>query len=92
MIAFGLQHLLNTELESQRFFFYFSKTIPPLWLSSKESSCNARDAAGAASSIPGSRRFPGKENSNLLQYSCLENPPDRGGWWATVYEVAKSWT
>ena len=33
-----------------------------------------------------------KENGNPLQYSCLENPIDRGAWWATVHGVAKSWT
>ena len=42
-------------------------------------------------SIPGSGRSPGKGNGNLLQYSRLENPMDRGVWWATVHEVAKSW-
>ena len=31
-------------------------------------------------------------NGNPLQYPCPENPMDRGGWWATVYGVAKSWT
>ena len=34
-------------------------------------------------SIPGSGRFPGGEHGNALQYSCLENPMDRGAWWAT---------
>ena len=43
-------------------------------------------------SIPGSGRSPGEGNGNLLQYSCLENPMDRGAWWATVHGVAKSWT
>ena len=33
--------------------------------------------------IPGSGRFPGDGNGNLLQYSCLENPMDTGAWWAT---------
>ena len=33
---------------------------------------------------------PGEGNGNPLQYSCLENPMDRGAWWATVHEVAKS--
>ena len=33
-----------------------------------------------------------KENGNPLQYSCLENPRDRGAWWAAVYGVAQSWT
>ena len=43
-------------------------------------------------SIPGSGRSPGVENGNLLQYSSLENPMDRGAWWATVHRVVKSWT
>ena len=43
-------------------------------------------------SIPGSGRSPGEGNGNPLQYSCLENPMDRGAWWATVHRVAKSWT
>ena len=38
--------------------------------------------------IPGSGRFLGVVNGNLLQYSCLENPMDRG-WWATAHGVAK---
>ena len=40
----------------------------------------------------GSGRFPGGEHDNPLQYSCLENPMDRGAWWATVHKVAESWT
>ena len=43
-------------------------------------------------SIPGSGRSPGGGSGNPLQYSCLENPMDRGPWWATVHGVAKSWT
>ena len=42
--------------------------------------------------IPGSRRFPGGGHGNPLQYSSLENPMDRGDWWAAVYRVAKSRT
>ena len=42
-------------------------------------------------SIPGSERSPGEGNGNLLQYSCLGNPMDRGAWWATVGGVAKEW-
>ena len=41
---------------------------------------------------PWVRRVPWKGNGNPLQYSCLENPMDRGAWWAIVYGVAKSWT
>ena len=43
-------------------------------------------------SVPGSGRFPGVGNDNLLQYSCLDNFIDRGGWQATVWSLAKSWT
>ena len=42
------------------------------------------------SSIPGLERSPVGGNGNLLQYSCLENPMDRGAWWATVHGVAES--
>ena len=45
--------------------------------------------AGDPGSIPGPRRSPGEENGNPLQYSHLENPMDRGAWWATVCGVAK---
>ena len=48
--------------------------------------------AGDMGSIPGSRRSPGEGNGNPLQYSCLENPMDRGAWWATVHRVTRSWT
>ena len=41
-------------------------------------------------SIPGSRRSHGEGHRNPLQYSCLENPMDRGAWWAAVHGVAKS--
>ena len=43
-------------------------------------------------SIPLSGRSPGGGDGNPLQYSCLENPMDRGAWQATVHGVAKSWT
>jgi len=43
-------------------------------------------------SIPGWGRSPGEGNGNPLQYTCLENPMDRGAWRATVHRVAKSWT
>ena len=51
----------------------------------KESVCNV----GELGLIPGLRRSPGEGNGNPLQYSCLENPMDRGTWWATVHGVAK---
>ena len=42
--------------------------------------------------IPGSERFPRGRHGNPVQYSCLENPMDRGAWWATVHTVTKSRT
>ena len=45
--------------------------------------------AGDAGLIPGSGRFPGEGNGKPLQYSCLENPMDRGAWWAIVHGVTK---
>ena len=40
--------------------------------------------------IPRSGRSPGGGHGNPLQYSCLENPMDRGAWWSTVHGLAKS--
>ena len=54
----------------------------------KESACNAGDQ----DSIPGSGRSSGEGDGNPLQYSCLENPVDRGAWQTTVHGVAKSQT
>ena len=58
------------------------------WLSSKESIYNAGDS-GDKALIPGLGRSLRKGNDNPLQYSCLENPTDRGTWQATVHRVAK---
>ena len=72
----------------------------------KESTCNAGDLSSIPElgrspgegnlrdegSIPGPGRSPRGGHSNPLQYFCLENPMDRGVWWATVHRVTKSWT
>ena len=58
----------------------------PGTLDGKESACSAGDMG----LIPGSGRSPGGGYGNPLQYSCLENPKDRGGWWAKVHGVTKS--
>ena len=52
---------------------------------------NAGDVRDVGS-IPGWGRSPGEGNGNPLQYSCLDNPMDRGAWWATVHRVTKSQT
>ena len=48
--------------------------------------------AGDMDLIPGLERYPREGNGNSLQYSCLENPMDRGAWWATAQGVTNSWT
>ena len=62
----------------------------PLWLSSKESTCSA-GAARDLGLIPWSWRSPGEGKGNPLQYSCLENPMDRGVWRASVQGLSRSW-
>ena len=58
--------------------------------SGKNPPANAGDT-GDMDSIPGSGRSPGGEYGSPLWYSCLENPMDRGDWWATVHGVTNSW-
>ena len=57
----------------------------------KNPPANAGDLRNTGS-IPGSGRFPGKGHGNPHQYSCLENPMDRGTWWVTVLGVTQSRT
>ena len=57
----------------------------------KNPPANAGDRRDAGS-IPESGKFPGRGHSNSLQYSCLENPKDRGAWQAIVHRVTKSQT
>ena len=57
----------------------------------KNPPANAKDIRDAGL-IPGLGRFPGGWHGNPLQYSCLENPTDKGIWWATVYGVAQNRT
>ena len=54
----------------------------------KKSPCKVADLG----LIPGLRRSPGGGHGNPLQYSCLENPMDRGAWWAAVHGIIKSRT
>ena len=56
----------------------------------KNPSANAGDVRDK-SSVPGLGRSPGVGNGNPLQYSCVENPMDRGAWRATVHRVRQSW-
>ena len=63
--------------------------LPPIFYFFLEFACN-EGVIGDAGLIPGLERNPGGGHGNPLQYSCLENPMDRGVWWATVHRVAKS--
>ena len=56
----------------------------------KNPPANAGDT-GDVGSIHGLGRSPGGGHGNPLQYSCQENPMDRGAWWATVHRVAERW-
>ena len=47
-------------------------------------------STGDVGLIPGSRRSPGEGNGTSFQYSCLQNPMDRGAWWATVHGVTRA--
>ena len=69
------------------FIIYYSGLLGfPGASGSKESACKAEDPG----SIPGLARSPGEGHGNPLQYSCLENPMDRGTWQTTVHVVTKS--
>ena len=57
----------------------------PRWLTGKGSACNVGDMG----SIPGSKRYHEEGNGSPLQYSYLENPMDRGAWWATIHGITK---
>ena len=56
----------------------------------KNPPANAGDARDTGS-IPGSGRSPGGGHGNPVEYSCLENPIDKGVWWATVHGTTESW-
>ena len=58
----------------------------------KESVCQCRRCKRSKFDPWGGGRSPGLGNSNPVQYSCLDNPMDRGAWRATIHGVSKSWT
>ena len=73
-----MQHFKSPILQSEAHVALMVKNLPAMQ--------DTRD------SIPGWGRSPGEGNGNPLQYSCWENPMDRGAWWATVHGVTKGWT
>ena len=68
------------------------KPLAPPGTSGKEPACQCWLGVRDAGSIPGWGRSPGEGTGNPLQYSCLENPMDRGAWQATVHSVTQSQT
>ena len=84
--SFQTATLRPCRVESCTTFGKFSTTQPRIYSSvSKESACNAGDPG----SCPGLGRSPGEGNGNPLQYSCLENPMDRGAWRAMAHGVER---
>ena len=78
--------------ENDEFFHGYCTTwASQLALTVKNPPASATDLRGSGL-IPGSGRSPGGGHGNPLQYSCLENPMNRGAWRAIVHRVAKSWT
>ena len=76
------ENIADTEMRNQLFSIKADiKRGFPGGAEVKVSACNLGDLG----SIPGSGRSPGEGNGNPLQYYCLENPMDRGAWWATVH-------
>ena len=86
LLASGLSvlagHLMDDKLNAWAF---------QVGLSVKNLPANV-EVIGDTGSMPGLGRSPGGGHGNPLQYSCLENPMDRGAWRATVHRAAKSWT
>ena len=81
VISGPAEHLLrSSKITYQNQIGCRSEKVLPKWLSDKEFTCQAGDA----DSIPGLGRSLGSRNGNLFQYSCLDNPMDRGDWQATV--------
>ena len=66
--------------------FWFAITLCSLWTSQPANAGDIRDTG----SVLELGRSPGEGNDNPLQFSCLDNPMDRGAQWATVHEVAES--
>ena len=85
-------HITNERSQTEKAKYYVIPIIQyhglPCGSDGRESACSAGDLG----SIPRSGISPGEGNGNPLQYTCLENPMDRGAWWATVHGVAKSQT
>ena len=90
--SFAIENMCLDWCLSELVFFFFFFLYHVIWGFLSGGKKNPPANAGDAVSIPGSERSPGEENDNLLQYSCLGIPMDRGAWRVTVHGIAKSWT
>ena len=87
-----ISHNASTSVRGQGpSYLWWQRWASQVALVAKNPPASAGDIRDAGS-IPGSGRPPGGGHGNPLQSSCLENPMDRGGWWATFHRVAKSQT
>ena len=87
-----ISHNASTSVRGQGpSYLWWQRWASQVALVAKNPPASAGDIRDARS-IPGSGRPPGGGHGNPLQSSCLENPMDRGGWWATFHRVAKSQT
>ena len=83
-----MELILKPRMSAFKFYVYTQYELGFGGLDGKESACSA----GALGLIPGSRRSPGKGIGYPFQYSCLENPMDRGAWWVIVHGFIKNQT
>ena len=79
-------HRIHLSLPKLCKLLWIFTNISPCSSDSKESACNVGDLG----LIPGSGRSPGEGNDNPFECSCLENPMDRGAWWATVHGILQA--
>ena len=77
--------MIMDDIKKQNLVFYHLKTLVPEVKSPPANAGDIRDKG----LIPGSGRYPGGGHSNPLQYSCLENPMERGAWRATVHRFTE---
>ena len=92
LVSDSLKRIGNNQMYSMAKIIYIVKQGFPGGAGGKDSACQCRLGIKDTSWIPGLGRSPGGGNGNPLQYSCLENPMDRGAWRAIAHRVTKSQT
>ena len=88
-LAGHMEHSLTLVSVYHQIFEYNPSRTSQVALVVKNPPANAEDVRDAIS-VPGWGRFPGGGHDNPLQYSCLENPMDRGAWQATVHRITQN--